>query len=101
MTSTSTTRILAALAAVTPLVVLVFLRGDIGRDAIWFNDGAHFWLVGGIGLAAAVVGLAIGEAAGRRGDPRLSLVALAFLASAAFLALHALATPGVILDGPN
>lgn len=98
---TSRTRILAAVAAITPLVVLVLLRGDLGRDAIWKNEGAHFWLVGGVGAAAAVVGLAIGEAAGRRDDPRLSLVALAFVAGAAFLGLHALATPQVILDGPN
>ena len=37
----------------------------------------------------------------RRGDARLYLVSLAFLAAAGFLGLHALATPGVLLDGPN
>jgi adenylate cyclase len=41
------------------------------------------------------------EAARRRDDPRVSLVGLAFLAAAGFLALHALATPGVLLDGSN
>jgi hypothetical protein len=40
-------------------------------------------------------------AAGRHRDARLVLVSLAFLASAGFLGLHALATPGVLLPGPN
>ena len=39
--------------------------------------------------------------AGRQRDARLVLISLAFLASAGFLGLHALATPGVLLPGPN
>src|SRR3712207_8701335 len=42
-----------------------------------------------------------GDAARQRGDARLFLVSLAFLAAAGFLGLHALATPGVLLDGRN
>ena len=41
------------------------------------------------------------EAAARRGDARVLLVALAFLSGSGFLALHALATPGVLLAGKN
>ena len=37
----------------------------------------------------------------RRGDRRVHLVSLSFLAASGFLALHALATPGVLLDKPN
>ena len=37
----------------------------------------------------------------RRGDARVLFVSLAFLSSAGFLALHALATPGVLLAMPN
>jgi hypothetical protein len=37
----------------------------------------------------------------RRADARLFLISLAFLSAAGFLALHALATPGVLLDTPN
>ena len=40
-------------------------------------------------------------AAGRYRDARLVLISLAFLASAGFLGLHALATPGVLLPTPN
>ncbi len=37
----------------------------------------------------------------RRRDARLLLISLAFGSSAGFLGLHALATPGVLLPGPN
>ena len=50
---------------------------------------------------SAVLAYATGEAAGRRGDARLLYVSLAFLSSAGFLALHALATPGVLLGKSN
>jgi class 3 adenylate cyclase len=40
-------------------------------------------------------------AAGRYHDARLTLISLAFLSTAGFLGLHALATPGVLLDSPN
>jgi class 3 adenylate cyclase len=52
-------------------------------------------------VLSAVLAYATGEAAGRRGDARLLYVSLAFLSSAGFLALHALATPGVLLGKSN
>jgi adenylate cyclase len=52
-------------------------------------------------LAAALVtlglGYAVSETARRRRDARLFLISLAFMASFGFLALHALATPEVLL----
>ena len=48
-----------------------------------------------------LLGLVASEAARQRDDARLFLVSMALLASAGFLALHALATPGVLLPGPN
>jgi adenylate cyclase len=52
-------------------------------------------------VLSAILAYATGEAAGRRGDARLLYVSLAFLSSAGFLALHALATPGVLLAKSN
>ena len=52
-------------------------------------------------VATAILAYATGEVAARRGDGRLFLVSLGFLAAAGFLGLHALATPKVLLDGPN
>ena len=69
-------------------------------DDAWENHPAHFWLVLGAALVATALGFSVTTAARRRRDARLFLISLAFIASAAFLGLHALATPGVLL-GPN
>jgi class 3 adenylate cyclase len=68
---------------------------------MWEQHPAHFWLVLLVALVNVGLGLAAGEAARRRADARLFLVSLAFLAAAGFLGLHALATPGVLLQGKN
>ena len=84
-----------------PLLGLWLLLAQPQLDARWQHAESHFWLV----LAAAVASMAVGgwvsAAARRRGDARLFLVSLAFLASAGFLTLHALATPGVLVSHPN
>jgi adenylate cyclase len=54
-----------------------------------------------VAVVSAGLGYAMSEAARRRADIRVALVGLAFLAAAGFLALHALATPGVLLAGTN
>ena len=53
------------------------------------------------GVVDAGLAVAISEAGRRRRDARLLLIGLAFLASAGFLGLHALATPGVLLEKGN
>src|ERR687884_225226 len=89
-------------AAVTlPLVGLALLLAVPDADLRWENHPSHFWLVFAVALVNAAVGFAMGEAARRRADIRVALVGLAFLAAAGFLALHALATPGVLLEGKN
>jgi class 3 adenylate cyclase len=87
---------LAALAL--PLAALVVVRLAEGLDRSWRRDTAHFWLVLVDAVLAAGLGLLMSEAGRRRGDARVLLVGLACLASAGFLGLHALATPGVLLD---
>ncbi|RDI53903.1 adenylate/guanylate cyclase domain-containing protein [Nocardia mexicana] len=70
-------------------------------DVDYEHHGMHFWLV----LATAAVAMALGvmlfRAARVRRDARLILVSLVFQFSAGFLGVHALATPGVILQKPN
>jgi class 3 adenylate cyclase len=90
----------AALLAL-PAVGLVLLLAAPRTDAHWQHQPAHFWLILGTALVNVVLGLAASEAARRRRDARASLVALAFLASAGFLALHALATPGELVADKN
>ncbi len=86
--------------AVAPLLLLVVLLARPAIDGEWENHPAHFWLVLGAALVATALGLSVTTAARRRHDARLLLISLAFIVSAAFLGLHALATPGVLL-GPN
>jgi class 3 adenylate cyclase len=86
--------------AVAPLLLLVLLLARPAVDGAWENHPAHFWLVLGAAAVATALGLSVSTAARRRRDARLFLISLAFIVSAAFLGLHALATPGVLL-GPN
>ncbi|HEU5207705.1 MAG TPA: adenylate/guanylate cyclase domain-containing protein [Gaiellaceae bacterium] len=83
--------------AVAPLLLLVVLLARPAIDGDWENHPAHFWLVLGAALAATALGFSVTTAARRRRDARLLLISFAFIVSAAFLGLHALATPGVLL----
>jgi adenylate cyclase len=84
-----------------PLLGLFLLLWQPKLDLRWEHHPAHFWLVLITAVLSAILAYATGEAAGRRGDARLLYVSLAFLSSAGFLALHALATPGVLLAKSN
>jgi adenylate cyclase len=84
-----------------PLLGLVLLLRLPELDLRWEHHPSHFWLVLITAVVSAVLAYATGEAAGRRGDARLLYVSLGFLSSAGFLALHALATPGVLLAKSN
>jgi adenylate cyclase len=90
-----------AVALALPLAGLAVLLAVRRLDVAWEHHPAHFWLVVGSGALTFALGFLLGEAAARRGDARVLLVSLAFLASSGFLALHALATPGVLLSGRN
>jgi class 3 adenylate cyclase len=83
--------------AVAPLLLLVVLLARPTIDGDWENHPAHFWLVLGAAIAATALGFSVTTAARRRRDARLLLISFAFIVSAAFLGLHALATPGVLL----
>ena len=91
--------VIGCLAA--PLVGLVLLLGFPSIDLLWEHDPSHFWLVMSAAVVNVVLGVVVSEAARQRDDVRTFLVAMVLLASAGFLALHALATPGVVLAGPN
>jgi class 3 adenylate cyclase len=84
-----------------PLGGLALLLASREADVHWEHHPAHFWLVLGVSVVSVALGALTSEAATRRSDARLFLVSLAFLASAGFLGLHALATPGVLLENKN
>ena len=91
----------SALTLTLPVVGLGVLLVRPELDVEWQHHPSHFWLV----LLAAAVNAALAYvtniAAGRYRDARLVLISLAFLSSAGFLGLHALATPGVLLGASN
>ena len=89
--------LVAALAAGLPIALLLLLRAAPDADKRWESQPAHFWLVLAAALLALGLGYTVNVAARRRRDARLFLISLAFMASAGFLGLHALATPTVLL----
>jgi class 3 adenylate cyclase len=84
-----------------PLAGLALLRAGPGLDHKWQHETTHFWLVLSAAALSALTAYGTGTAAVRRGDVRVMYVSLAFLSSAGFLGLHALATPHVLLDAPG
>jgi class 3 adenylate cyclase len=93
--------ILWTLLIAIPIGGLALLLARPEVDVDWEHHPAHFWLVLAVSLVSVALGALTSEAATRRSDARLFLVSLAFLASAGFLGLHALATPSVLLENPN
>ena len=88
-------------AVALPLIGLALLLVRPELDLEWEHHPSHFWIV----LLTAAVSVALAYvtnvAAGRYRDARLVLISFAFLSAAGFLALHALATPGVLVEKPN
>ncbi len=97
----SRSTVIVAAAVGVPAAGFVLLLAGPELDVAWEDHPAHFWLVLMAAATTAALAHATGEAAERRGDLRLGLVSLTFLCTAGFLGLHALATPGVLLDAPN
>jgi class 3 adenylate cyclase len=95
----STASLAAALCV--PAAGLGLLSARPHLDHAWQDPRAHFWLVLAASGLSAVLAYATDVEAERRGDARVCLVSLAFLSASGFLALHALATPGVLLNTSN
>jgi adenylate cyclase len=86
------------LAAALPLVGLVSLLLRDQLDLDWSNHAVHFSLFLTVGVGVFVLAYAAGEAANRRGDARVLLISLAFLATGGFLSLHAIGTTGILFE---
>jgi putative nucleotidyltransferase with HDIG domain len=79
--------------AAAPLVWMY----SVAHQHAHFSDQVHFSGVGLTALAAALAALALTIAGARRNDSRTVIVGTAFSVMAALLALHGLATPGVLI----
>ena len=83
-------------AGALPLVGLVSLLLREQLDPDWSNHRAHFTTFLAVGVGVSVLAYAAGGAAKLRGDARVLLISLAFLATGGFLSLHALGTDGIL-----
>jgi adenylate cyclase len=85
-------------ASTLPLIGLVslFLRRQL--DPAWESPRLHFVLFLAVGGGAFTLAYLAGQAADRRGDARVFLLSLAFLATGGFLAVHAIGTPEILLN---
>jgi adenylate cyclase len=88
-------------ALLLPLVGFAALLARSVLDPGWNNHEVHFVLFLGVATTDFVLAYAAGDAARRRGDARVLLISLAFLATGAFLGLHAIGTPGVLFTGEH
>jgi HD-GYP domain-containing protein (c-di-GMP phosphodiesterase class II) len=85
---------LAAMAAAVPPLMLHMFAGDtVSMEGI-----VHFAGVGLTALATTAAAVTLTIAGARRQDGRTVLIGTAFSVMAALLALHGLATPGVIVE---
>jgi adenylate cyclase len=87
-----------SLAAALPLIGLVSLLLRKQLDPHFENYRAHFVVFGIVGGVAFVLGYTASEAANRRGDARVLLLSVAFMAVGGFMGLHALGTPGILFS---
>ena len=85
-------------AATLPLVGLISLLLQSQLDPHIENYPLHFVVFGVVGAVAFGLGYTAGEAANRRGDARVLLLSLAFMATGGFLWLHALGTPSILFS---
>jgi class 3 adenylate cyclase len=85
-------------AAILPLVGLMSLFMRRHLDPEWSVPRLHFVLFVAVGCGAVTLAYIAGQAADRRGDARVFLLSLAFLVTGGFLAVHAIGTPGVLLN---
>src|SRR3954453_16962299 len=90
---------------IAPLAVLVGIGGVLpvsllltfGDRMVMFGTAMHFVGVGVSAVAAALISLALTIVGVRRKDGRVVLIGTGFTVMSALLAIHGLATPGVII----
>jgi hypothetical protein len=91
---TASALLICAAAAALPAATLIL----VGRHEVHPGDGLHFYGVGFTAVAATAAAVLLTIVGARRGDSRTVLVGTAFSVMAALLALHGLATPGIIVS---
>ena len=97
-TRTAALVLIGLVAAALPLIGLVSLLLRSQLDPHIENYRLHFVVFGIVGAVAFGLGYTAGEAANRRGDARVLLLSLAFMATGGFMWLHAVGTPTILFS---
>ena len=87
----------ALAAAAAAILVPSSLLGFFAHDQVTLDAWVHFGGVGLTALAATAAAVALTVVGAQRNDGRTVLLGTAFTVMGALLALHGLATPGIIL----
>lgn len=87
--------------SILPLLLFVGLRLHPTADSLHDAPVFHFYVVTFTSFAALVSALFVASAVEREQDTHILFITMAYAAIAAIFLLHALATPGVILQGFN
>lgn len=87
----------AAAVTFVPLLFFALLKLNSQYDSVHVAPHAHFWVVSGAALPAAVIAVAVGIAGNRVRNIHVTFVSLAFTSLAIIFLLHGLATPGLLL----
>jgi putative nucleotidyltransferase with HDIG domain len=90
------TRLAIAAVAVAPIAVVA----TVGSHHVMATPPLHFWLVAAAAGLAALASAALTVAGVRARDGRAVMLGTAFSTMTALLAVHGLATPGMLV-GPN
>lgn len=90
--------VLWVLAGLLPLIGLISLLLRSQLDPHFEDAKVHFVVFLCVGALVCALAHQAGEAATRRGDARVLLISLAFLATGGFLGLHAIGTPGILFS---
>jgi len=86
---------------VLPLLTLALLLTGILPDPIWDGPRFHFLVVSLTTLLSLVMALFMARAATQVRDVRVLFLALTYLSIASIFLLHALTTPGALVQGNN
>ena len=90
---TASALLVCAAGVALPAATLIL----VGRHEVHPGDLVHFYGVGFTAIAATAAAVALTVVGARRSDARTVLVGTAFSVMAALLALHGLATPGMLV----
>jgi class 3 adenylate cyclase len=92
---------IGAAVLLPPAALVAFLLVSPAHNATLRVPTGHVMVVTTVSLLAAFAAIMIARAALQLDQHRIFLISLGFVAMAGFFAVHAVATPGILLHGPG